>query len=49
MHFIENFFGVSPDGGSGLLELALFVAFAIALGIPFLGRILRAIVRFAQR
>ncbi len=23
MHFIEEFFGVSPDGGSGSLELIL--------------------------
>jgi hypothetical protein len=26
MDFIERLFGVSPDGGSGALELALFVA-----------------------
>jgi hypothetical protein len=49
MHFIEKIFGVSPDGGSGLLELALFVAFAVALAVPFLERIVRVIVRFVQR
>ena len=25
MHFIEQIFGLSPDGGSGLTELLLFL------------------------
>jgi hypothetical protein len=33
MDFIEQLFGISPDGGSGLLELMLFV-------VPLLGLLL---------
>jgi hypothetical protein len=31
MDFIERLFGISPDGGSGTLELFLLVVSAIAL------------------
>jgi hypothetical protein len=34
MHFIEDIFGISPDGGSGLSEL-LMVSAAIAIGVLF--------------
>jgi hypothetical protein len=33
MDFIERLLGVSPDGGSGALELALFVAPLVMLAI----------------
>ena len=31
MDWMESIFGIAPDGGSGLTEVALFVAFATAL------------------
>lgn len=31
MDFIERIFGISPDGGSGALELSLFLVPIIAL------------------
>jgi hypothetical protein len=33
MHFIEDLFGIAPDGGSGVLELCLFVAPIIMTGL----------------
>lgn len=33
MDFIERFFGISPDGGSGLLELLILV---VLIGAPAL-------------
>jgi hypothetical protein len=33
MDFIEKLFGVSPDGGSGALELSLFVIPCLLLGL----------------
>jgi hypothetical protein len=33
MHFIEELFGISPDGGSGILELCLFIAPIIMIGL----------------
>ena len=33
MHLIETMIGLSPDGGSGSLELAIFVAFIAAFAI----------------
>ena len=30
MYLIEQFFGVSPDGGTGLSELLIFLASAVA-------------------
>ena len=33
MHFIEQLFGFAPDGGSGLLELALLTLFVSLLAI----------------
>jgi hypothetical protein len=30
MHFIEQLFGLSPDGGSGLTELFLFLLPVVA-------------------
>jgi hypothetical protein len=35
MHFIEELFGISPDGGNGLLELSLLFAPVLALGIYY--------------
>jgi MYXO-CTERM domain-containing protein len=37
MDFIEQWFGVSPDGGDGSLELLWIVAIAVA-GVAFLLR-----------
>jgi hypothetical protein len=37
MDFIEQWFGVSPDGGSGATEL-LYAAVAVVLVVGFLGR-----------
>jgi hypothetical protein len=31
MHFIEQLFGFSPDGGSGLTELLLFLVPVVAV------------------
>jgi hypothetical protein len=33
MDFIERIFGISPDGGDGTLELALFVAPLLAIAL----------------
>lgn len=33
MDFIERFFGISPDGGSGLTELLIL---AVLIGVPAL-------------
>lgn len=40
MDFIERIFGIAPDGGSGLLELLLFV-------VPIIGII--AIAHYRKR
>jgi hypothetical protein len=32
MQFIERFFGISPDGGSGALELLLLLTPILAVG-----------------
>ena len=32
MHFIEQFFGISPDGGNGVLELSFLLGAGLALG-----------------
>jgi len=42
MNFIENYFGISPDGGDGSLEIMLLVLLfliilAIALHLPRIG------------
>jgi hypothetical protein len=37
MHFIEQFFGFAPDGGSGLLEVALLTLFVSLLAIGWRG------------
>jgi len=33
MHFIEQFFGFAPDGGSGLLEVVLVTLFVSLLAV----------------
>ena len=33
MHFIEQFLGFAPDGGSGLLELVLLMPFVSLLAL----------------
>jgi len=39
MQFIEQFFGISPDGGSGALEGSLAILFMVLLA--FVGKLLR--------
>ena len=48
MNFIERFFGVAPDGGSGLLELALLAAVAFLLALPLRHRVTRVVARFVR-
>ncbi|CAN5407189.1 hypothetical protein BH10PSE7_BH10PSE7_34170 [soil metagenome] len=38
MDFIEKIFGVSPDGGSGSLEFALFVVPVVILAMVIIWR-----------
>ena len=38
MDFIEQLFGVSPDGGSGLTEVSIVVAIFAALALGYLLR-----------
>jgi hypothetical protein len=33
MHFIERLFGLSPDGGSGMLEALIFCAAILISGL----------------
>lgn len=42
MDFIEQLFGFSPDGGSGLFELLLFAVPVIVLSILYRARYLRS-------
>lgn len=37
MHFIEQFFGFAPDGGSGLLEVVLLTLFVSLLAVRWRG------------
>jgi hypothetical protein len=43
MDFIERWFGVSPDGGSGRLEITLIIVALVVLAAPFL------IIKFGLR
>ena len=36
MDFIERWFGVSPDGGSGRLEITVIIVALVVLAAPFL-------------
>jgi hypothetical protein len=38
MNLIEQLFGVSPDGGNGVLELLLFLIPLVALAAVWIGR-----------
>jgi hypothetical protein len=38
MHFIEDWFGISPDGGSGTLEVLYLVVIAVILAMAVLRR-----------
>lgn len=48
MHFIERIFGLAPDGGNGLFELALFAVLVFSLGIPLRRKLTRALARFVR-
>jgi len=48
--FIERWFGVSPDGGSGSLEMLYIVALAVVVGvIVFRSRIKELIARMREQ
>jgi hypothetical protein len=36
MDFIERWFGVSPDGGNGSLEITVIILAIVVLTVPFL-------------
>jgi hypothetical protein len=38
MHFIEHIFGISPDGGSGLLELVLLLVPSLGIAALYVRR-----------
>lgn len=42
MDFIERIFGISPDGGSGIFELLLFVVPVLGLYIVYAARSIRS-------
>jgi hypothetical protein len=41
MYFIENLFGISPDGGSGSFEFLLFVIPIVGVGYLTFRRVFR--------
>jgi len=41
MDWIEQLLGVSPDGGSGALEIVYFAVFALALALIVRWRLMR--------
>lgn len=43
MNFIEQLFGIAPDGGNGMTELALFLAVALPPLVISLRRRLRRV------
>jgi len=47
VHFIEDLFGISPDGGSGATELAFVAAFAMIVVLVVWRR--RAMRRLRRR
>jgi hypothetical protein len=46
MDFVERWFGVSPDAGSGGLEIALIIMALVVLAAPVVGRF-RSMARMA--
>ena len=42
MDFIERWFSISPDRGSGSLEIVMIIGVVIVLTAPFLGRKIRS-------
>jgi len=48
MNFIERIFGVAPDGGNGLFELALLAAVAFLFALPVRRRVARLVARFVR-
>ena len=50
MHFIEDWFGISPDGGNGLLEALYLVVIAFVIaGAVFRRRLRARLVRARTR
>jgi putative toxin-antitoxin system antitoxin component (TIGR02293 family) len=54
MHFIEDWFGISPDGGSGTFEMSLLIAvLAVSIVLSFRRNLMRYLQgrwqRFASR
>jgi hypothetical protein len=49
MDFIERWFGVSPDGGDGSLEITLVIVALVVLATPLLVIKLRSVARRSGR
>ena len=45
MDFIERWFGISPDGGSGLTEVSYIFILALVIVLLFRRRIFRLVFR----
>ena len=43
MNFVEQIFGISPDGGNGLLEFLVLLVLFVAAAVPVLRRIKRLV------
>lgn len=43
MNFIEQIFGVSPDGGNGLFEFFVLLVLFVAVAVPVVRRIKRLV------
>lgn len=43
MNFIEQIFGVSPDGGNGLFEFFVLLVLLVAVAVPVVRRIKRLV------
>ena len=41
MNFIEQIFGISPDGGNGLFEFFMLLVLFVAVAVPVVRRVKR--------
>ena len=49
MDFIERWFGISPDGGSGLTEVSYIFLLALFIVLLFRRKIFRLVFRLRDR
>jgi hypothetical protein len=49
MDFIERWFGISPDGGSGLTEVSYILLLGVLIALVFRRRILRVFWSLGSR